>query len=256
MREEYRAVTLEQLLSHEGRLPAYTGPSPGRVEEMHALRGTGAEQRLAFLGQVLTESPNDAGGEGAYSNAGYAAAGAMVESAMKTGWEELIQREIAGPLKLTTVGFGYPATPDAPDQPRGHSRDGSKTVELPLDESRQLAVCLWPAGAIHCSIGDLAKYAADHLAGLKGRAALLPAASYERLHRRRGDSVFTLGWGIASDKTWGMTHFGAGSGGWFFARIVILPEHDAAIVMMSNSGDAGPATRELWPELMKKFGKA
>jgi CubicO group peptidase (beta-lactamase class C family) len=220
---------------------------------MRALIGSSAEQRLAFLAQVLAEPPNPATGDGSYSNAGYAAAGALLEAAAGQSWEALIRRELAEPLGLTTVGFGYPATV-MPDQPRGHALSGGATVELPLDEARQLAVCLWPAGAVHCSIDDLATYTADHLSGLRGRPALLPAAYYERLHRRRGDSVFTLGWGVTRDLRWGLTHFGAGSGGWFFVRIVIVPVHDAAVVIASNSGDAGPATLQLWPDLVEQFG--
>ena len=98
---------------------------------------------------------------------GYAAAGALLERATGRTWEDLIRRELTQPLGLTTVGFGYPATADATNQPRGHARNGTATLELPLDNARELAVCLRPAGAIHCSIGDLAKYAADHLSGLR-----------------------------------------------------------------------------------------
>jgi CubicO group peptidase (beta-lactamase class C family) len=253
MRKEYAAATLEQLLAHEARVPAYTQPNARQVAQMHALTGTSAEQRLAFLARVLTEDPNSATGDRAYSNAGYAAVGALLEAATRSSWEELIRRELTQPLKLTTVGFGYPATATVPNQPRGHARRGGTTAELPVDEARQLAVCLWPAGAIHCSIGDLATYAADHLSGLKGRSALLPTACYERLHRRRRESVFTLGWGITRDPRWGVAHFGAGSGGWFYVRIVIVPEHDAAVVIASNSGDAAQATREAWPHLVQQF---
>lgn len=253
MRKEYEEVTLEQLLAHEGRLPAYTQPSPRRVAELQALSGTAPEQRLAFLAQVLAEKPNDASGDDKYSNAGYTAAAAMIERAAGVSWEDLILRRLAAPLRLTTVGYGYPATSTMPDQPRGHAREGREMVELPLDETRQLPVCLWPAGAIHCSTGDLARYAADQLNGLRGRPALMPAACYARLHRPRGGSVFTLGWGTRRDHRWGVTHFGAGSGGWFFVRIVLLPERDAAVVLASNSGDAGSATRELWPTLVQRF---
>ena len=255
MRREYASATLEQLLAHEAKLPTYTQPSAQRVEEMRALAGSRAEQRLAFLEQVLVQRPNDATGDGAYSNAGYAAAGAMIESAFGQSWEDLIRRELAKPLGLTTVGFGYPATVADPNQPRGHARSGGTTRELPLDEARQLAICLWPAGAIHCSIGDLATYAADHLSGLRGRPALLPSAYYEHLHRRRSESVFTLGWGLTRDPRWGVIHFGAGSGGWFFVHIVIVPECDGAIVLASNSGDANRAIRDLWPQLVQQFVK-
>ena len=253
MRKEYGAATLEQLLAHEAALPAYTQPSAQRVAEMHALTGSSAEQRLAFLAQVLTEEPNRATEAGAYSNAGYAAVGALLERATRSLWEELIRRELTQPLGLTTVGFGYPATAAEADQPRGHARRGSTIELLPLDEIRQLPRCLWPAGAVHCSIGDLARFAADHLSGLRGRSALLSPDDYQRLHRRRGTSAFTLGWGIADHDRWGTIHVGAGSGGWFFVRTVIAPKADTAVVIASNSGDAGPASRELWPELMGMF---
>jgi CubicO group peptidase (beta-lactamase class C family) len=257
VRPEYRAATLEQLLAHEAKMPTYTQPDARQVAWMKSLGGTHAEQRLAFLEEVLrTEEPNRGTGDAAYSNVGYAAAGAMVERAGGAPWEELVRRELAAPLGMSSVGFGYPATAMAPNQPRGHSERDGGVVELPLDGSRDLAVCLWPAGAVHCSIGDLALYAADHLNGLRGRRALLPRATYERLHRPRGGSVFTLGWGVRTDERWGATHFGAGSGGWFFVRIVIAPEHDAAVVAASNSGQAAAATRELYVELLETFAAA
>lgn len=255
-RPEYRSATLERLLAHQARFPAYTQPSRQQVEAMKTLQGTPAEQRLAFLADVLgKEEPNNGSGNDAYSNVGYAAAGAMIERAAGASWEDLLMREIAGPLKMTNVGFGYPATAKTPNQPYGHSESDGRIVELPLDESRQLAVCLWPAGAVHCSIGDLALYAADHLNGLRGRRALLPQTMYERLHRMPGggNSGFTLGWGVRPDQRWGVTHFGAGSGGWFFVRILIVPSHDAAVVAASNSGLAGDATRELCTELLEEF---
>lgn len=255
VRPEYRPVTLEQLLAHAARFPAYTQPGAQRAERMRALAGTPAVQRLAFLAEVLgTEEPNNGSGDAAYSNAGYAAAAAMLERAAGTSWEELVRRELARPLGMTSLGFGYPATAAAPNQPRGHSAADGRIVELPLDDARQLAVCLWPAGAVHCSIGDLALYAADHLNGLRGRPALLPQALYQRLHRPLGgDSGFTLGWGVRPDKRWGVTHFGAGSGGWFFVRIQIVPAHDAAVVAASNSGQAAGATKELIAELLEEF---
>jgi CubicO group peptidase (beta-lactamase class C family) len=258
VRPEYRSATLERLLAHQARFPAYTQPSRQQVEAMKALRGTPMEQRLVFLADVLAkEEPNNGSGDDAYSNVGYAAAGAMIERAAGASWEDLLRREIARPLSMKNVGFGYPATSKTPSQPRGHSESDGRIVELSLDESRQLAVCLWPAGAVHCSVGDLALYTADHLNGLRGRRALLPPAIYQRLHRVPGGgaSGFTLGWGVRPDQRWGVTHFGAGSGGWFFVRIMIVPEHDAAVVAASNSGLAGDATRELCTELLEEFAR-
>lgn len=256
VRPEYRTATMEQILAHAAKMPAYTQFGPERDNQLHALKGTPTEQRLAFLKEALgTEKPNDGSGDAAYSNVGYVAAGAMVERAFGASWEELIRRELASPLGMKSLGFGYPATAGTPNQPRGHSEQNWRSVELPLDPSYQLAVCLWPAGAVHCSIGDLALYTADHLNGLRGRRALLPQEIYQRLHRPLGggDDGFTLGWGVRRDQRWGLTHFGAGSGGWFFVRITIIPEYDAAVVAASNSGQAADATKELITELLEEF---
>lgn len=256
VRPEYRQATLEQLLAHEAKFPAYTQPSRQRTEQMQALQGTPKEQRLTFLAEVLgTENPNDGSGNQAYSNAGYTTVGAMIEQAAGASWEELMRRELARPLGLKSLGFGYPATAKTPNQPRGHSESNGRVVELPFDQSRELPVCLWPAGAVHCSIGDLARYVADHLNGLRGRRALLPQTMYQRLHRplNGGDDGFTLGWGVRRDHRWGVMHFGAGSGGWFFVQIVIVPEHNTAVVVASNSGQAAAATKELYTELLKEF---
>ena len=256
VRPEYRGATLERLLAHEARMPAYTQPSAERVAWMKALGGAHPDQRLAFLEEVLaTEAPNRGSGDDAYSNVGYAAVGAMVEQTGGAAWEDLLQRDLASPLGMKSLGFGYPSTAATPNQPRGHAEINGRVVELPLDESRELAVCLWPAGAVHCSIGDLARYAADHLNGLRGRRALLPQALYDRIHRPldSGANGFTLGWGIRHDERWGALHFGSGSGGWFFVRIVVVPENDAAVVVASNSGQAADATRALYTELLATF---
>ena len=246
-RPELQGATLEQLLAHAARMPAYTQFGPERLEELKALRGSPTEQRLAFLSEVLAaEEPNDAAGDAAYSNVGYTAAAAMLERATGESWEDLVRSRITQPLGMRSVGFGWPATARTPDQPRGHFRRNGELVEQPLDDAYLLPVALWPAGAIHGSIGDLGLYAADHLNGLLGRKALLPRAAYEKLHRTPtgAEQGFTLGWGVRRDERWGTLHYGSGSGGTFFVRIAIAPEHDVAAVVASNSGEAAAATKE------------
>lgn len=255
-RPEYRGATLEQLLAHAAQMPSYTQPSPERVAWMHGLQGTPPEQRLTFLRDVLAhEAPNLGAGDAAYSNVGYVAACAMLERRASVGWEELICRDLAAPLGWQSMGFGYPASEASPRQPRGHALVDGRVEVLPIDPARNLATCLHPAGAVHLSIADFARYARDHLDGLRGRPALLPAESYTRLHAPLPgvDSIFTLGWGVTQNEQLGRLHFGAGSGGWFFARVWIAPARDMAVVTMSNSGDAANATRELTLRLFNAY---
>jgi len=254
-RGEYQGATLEQLLAHAARMPAYTQFGPDRLEELKALRGSPTGQRLAFLSEVLAaEEPNDATGDATYSNVGYTAAAAMLERATGESWEDLVRSRLTQPLGMTSVGFGWPASVRAPEQPRGHFLRNRERVEQPLDDSYLLPVALWPAGAVHSSIGDLGRYAADHLDGLMGRKALLPRAAYEKLHRTPtgAEQGFTLGWGVRLDERWGVLHYGSGSGGTFFVRIAIAPEHDAAVVVASNSGEAAAATREVIESLLAR----
>jgi sensor c-di-GMP phosphodiesterase-like protein len=49
-------------------------------------------------------------------------------------------------------------------------------------------------------------------------------------------------------------HYGAGSGGTFFTRILIVPDHNVAIVVASNSGDAAAATREVIDTILRQIG--
>jgi hypothetical protein len=99
---------------------------------------------------------------------------------------------------------------------------------------------------VSCSIEDLARYAGEHLAGLRGRGKLLKQESYEHLHATRNSQPagFTLGWGRRVDPEYGVVHFGAGSGGTFFVRIWIAPEADFAIVAATNSGNGADATKQ------------
>jgi CubicO group peptidase (beta-lactamase class C family) len=252
-RREYQGATLEQLLAHAARMPAYTQFGPDRLEQLKALRGSPTQQRLAFLSEVLAvEEPNDATGDAAYSNVGYTAAAAMLERATGESWEDLVLSRLTKPLGMTSVGFGWPASAQTPEQPRGHFLRNGELVEQPLDDSYLLPVALWPAGAVHSSIGDLGRYAADHLNGLLGRKALLPRAAYDKLHRTPtgADQGFTLGWGVRQDPRWGTLHYGAGSGGTFFVRIAIAPEHDVAVAVASNSGEAAAATKEVIESLL------
>ncbi|MBA2564968.1 MAG: beta-lactamase family protein [Gemmatimonadetes bacterium] len=253
IRPEFRSATLERLLGHAARYPAYTQFGPARLEELVALRGSSSQQRLAFLTDVLaSEPPNPGTGDAAYSNVGYTAAAAMMERATATAWEDLVTRRLFAPLGLTSVGFGWPATARTPDQPRGHVRRDGRLVEQPLDDAYVLPVVLWPAGAVNASIGDIARYAADQLDGLRGRKALLREESYRRLHRTLGGETegFTLGWGVRNDPDLGIVHYGAGSGGTFFVRITIVPDRDLAIVVASNSGEAAAATKEVISTLL------
>jgi CubicO group peptidase (beta-lactamase class C family) len=116
MNPAYADVTLEQLLQHRGGIAALEG-----LEEILALpefSGTNREQRQAFTEWALFSAACCPAGEFAYSNGGYAVAGAMLEAAANDTWENLIETRVLGRVGAKPT-FGSPRLTD-PDQPWGH----------------------------------------------------------------------------------------------------------------------------------------
>lgn len=252
MRAEYREVTLEALLQHRGRVPAKLDFDDAEMARLNALPGSPTEQRAAFLREVLQEEPLPPGM--AYSNAGYTLAGYIAEVATGESWQDLVRRTVLAPLGLGHTGFGWPATPARPDQPRGHYSEASGFRTQGLDEY-PLGAFLAPAGNVHSSISDLATYALAHLAGLQGRDGFLRAETVRRLHAAPDDGArnYALGWGLARTEGGEAMHWHNGSAGTFYAFVALLPESGRAFVFAGNAGPEllEPLARKLLDTLVR-----
>lgn len=237
MNTAFRAVTLEQLLQHRGGVT----PMPSAKKSAETKLGkqaTAAESRVATVRQVLTESPVKPG-EYAYSNAGYVVAAYMAERAAKEPWESLMQRLVFEPLKLHSAGFGWPAGPAGSDdagQPAGHIGTPPKleVQEVKTGASSDLNG-IGPAGDLHCSIEDLARFAAFHLRGLRGEDGVLKADTVRRLHSPAEDGHYMGGWVIREAEGW---HGHEGTAGTFFAKMTLYPDSNLAVVAVANCGPA------------------
>src|ERR1035441_9720162 len=115
-----------------------------------------------------------------YSNLGYAIAGAITEKITGKSWEQAMRDEVFGPLGMKSVGFGGTGTPGHVDQPWGHYKDGQPVFGN--GPSVDNPPVLSPAGRVHCTIQDWARFIADQLRGARGEPALLKAESYKTLH--------------------------------------------------------------------------
>ena len=236
MRPEYRAVTLEQLLAHRAGMP-------GNVDrgvlywQLRRLVATPTEDRQSLLEGTVAKPPaSEPGTKFLYSNTGYVAAGHMAERATGKAWEDLMRARVFDPLGMTTAGFGAPGRPDVVDQPCGHGASGHPVEPGPLADNPPV---IGPAGTVHCSIRDWAKYIALHLRGAQGDAKRLEPATFTRLHTPVGDEPprCALGWGVAQ-RDWGggdvLTH--AGSNTMWFAVTWVAPRRDFAVLVASNQG--------------------
>jgi hypothetical protein len=89
--EDWKAVTLQQLLTHTSGAPA-NFPLGVRLKKP-ALGPECTQERRQAVIDVMAEKPAHSPGEKfAYSNVGYTIAGAMAESATGVSWEDLVKR--------------------------------------------------------------------------------------------------------------------------------------------------------------------
>jgi CubicO group peptidase (beta-lactamase class C family) len=260
MQEEWRAVTLEQLLTHHGGAPHELNDNGlwGRLWERAAKPPR--EQRDYLTHELLTQQKPAAppGAKYIYSNAGYALVGHAIELKLDRPWEEVLRERLFRPLGMDSAGFGAPATVGAVDQPWGHSAGAAgKPVPVPPGRNADNPAAIGPGGTVHGSIGDLAKYAAWQVKGARGKGSLLKPETFKRLHTRfGGDGDYACGWAVTT-RPWGggevLTHNGSNT--MFYTVIWLAPKKDFAVVVCTNVGgdDGTKGTDAAAGALIKKF---
>ena len=243
MQIEWHDVTLVQLLAHRGGGPpdleedGLWGRLWGRVEKPPR------QQRAYLTRELLTKHKPVAapGTRYVYSNAGYALVGHAIEEKLDEPWEAVLRRRLFRPLGMSSAGFGAPATVGAVDQPWGHKvGDDGALVPVSPGLHADNPAAIGPGGTVHCTIGDLARYAAWQLRGARGQGSLLKPETFTRLHTPfAGDGDYACGW-VVTDRSWGgtvLTHNGSNT--MFFAVMWIAPEKDFAVVVCTNLGGEG-----------------
>lgn len=225
----FRSVNLLQLLSHRAGLPANL--------DLRAYAGTNvAALRRAAVYQELRHKPQTPPGTHfSYSNLGYILAAAMAEQVTGRTWEELMRSEVFEPLQMTSAGFGGLGTVGKIDAPWPHGADG--TPRLFNGPGQDNPPVMGPAGRIHCSLADWAKFIQDQLRGARGQAGLLQPASYQRLQTPPLGGDYALGWGVTK-RSWGggivFNHVGDNTMN--CADVWVAPAKDFAVLVCVNQG--------------------
>jgi len=238
MRSEWKSVTLEELLSHHGGVSSDLKEENlwGRLWER--VGKTPLEQRTYLALELLTKQVPvvKPGTKYLYSNAGYALVGHAIELKLGIPWEQALTERLFKPLGMTSAGFGAPATAGKEDQPWGHSGKNFAPVQ-PGGIYADNPAAIGPGATVHCSLPDLAKYAAWHLKGERGQGTLLKPETFKRLHTVVGKGDYALGW-IVMNRRWAggkaLTH--SGSNNMFYTVIWIAPEKNAVIIVCANVG--------------------
>tara|TARA_R100000027_G_scaffold53229_1_gene42029 strand:- start:4434 stop:5471 length:1038 start_codon:yes stop_codon:yes gene_type:complete len=228
----YRGATFEHLVSN-------TAGAPGDIEpslwtSLWERNGTKREQRRMLVREILRRPPAyEPGTDQVYSNAGFSIAGAMLETLMDKSYEQLLSENLLDPLEMSSAGFRAPASHGLIDQPYGHKESFFRITPVDPEPHGDNPPAIAPAGAVHCSVMDFAKYAQFHLR----RNQMLSEESWKRLHESAAHRDYGHGW-ILVKRDWAhgtaLTH--SGSNTMFFSTIWIAPERDFAAVSMCNLG--------------------
>ncbi|WP_297799823.1 serine hydrolase domain-containing protein [uncultured Brevundimonas sp.] len=229
MNPAFASVRLEDLLPHRAGLVDIIG-----LDETLAYFNDSRplpEQRLEYVTRALAMDPvAPAGTTSNYSNSGYVLAAVIAETKTGRPVEDLIRELVLQPLGMASADFG--ATVEG--EPLGHE-GGQPLTGVMADNPAVLA----PAGELHMSLGDWAKFVIDQMRGEKGEGQLLSAENYARLHRPQGETNTALGWGVIPvfRGIEGPLLSHVGSNGYWRAMVVARPANDSALLTVVNCGD-------------------
>ena len=251
----WSAATLHHLLTHTAGAGADFPNKVQRVWPDTAEELVAARRR--FIADVLAREPESPCGERfAYSNVGYTIAGHIAETVAGRPYEALLHDRVFAPLMLASAGFGPPQG-DAPNQePIGHVvllrwfRLRADPFKTRADNSPVTS----PAGAVHMTIGDLARFGAAHLEGESATAPpLLPRAAWERLHTPFLDD-YASGW-VRVERDWagGSVLWHNGSNTMWYALLMLLPASNTVLALATNDG-AIQAAETAFVELARELG--
>ncbi len=247
-KEVYHTITLQDLLTMRGKLPAYSYNSE-KPSKKQIKGADNATQRYQLAQYFLSQKPQTEENGLTLSNADYILAGLMIEKASGKSYEQLLND--LGDLIDAKFSFNYPNTIDTL-QPYGHDIDLNI---VPPGENYKLNWLL-TAGNINISLPDYSNFIQLQLIGIKGESDLLSAEVYNQL--LFGLPEFSFGWFNKTDST--TQHhiaYNTGNAGAFITYTEIIKEIGKGYIIFTNS--ATTKTTEgvsvLMDELKRRYGK-
>ena len=220
---DYHHITLWQLLTHRAGIPKNpTDESAHRSKEIKA-------RRLAIVVDNFQTPATYKINEFHYSNFGYIIAACMAEQITGLSWEELMKQRLFDPLGMSTAGIGNPNINKSMDQPWGHQ----KYLWRWRPSEAYYGELIGPAGRVHCSLADWAKFLSLQLTG---ENPILERKYLDKLIEPTGD--YAAGW-VVMEYPWakGVTLIHGGSNEIWYASVLVIPKLDRAFLVATNSCD-------------------
>ncbi len=215
------------------------------LDEPLSPAGAGASRLLSHTADLRPNSrallPDACRGLWSYSNAGYVLAGEACAAAAGTSYSQAVQERLLDPLGLEHTSFEEPE-----DAAPGHVPDGATghrpAPEVEYAESRRAAGGFWS------TVGDLLQFAKHQLGG----SGPLSAEALGAVREPRADALggrYCLG-------CWSRTVVGGrrafdheGSVGGYQSLLLLVPEEQAALAVLTNSWRGSGLIRRVVREL-------
>jgi CubicO group peptidase (beta-lactamase class C family) len=248
--------------------------------------GDVTRERRRFAAKELAHPPDAApGARFVYSNTNYVLIAAALEKITGQSWENLIRDRLFKPIGMATAGFGPPGTPGRVDQPWGHGgrrlfsliplSGGGDTPFDPGSPSADYPMAAAPAGLVHVSMADWAKFVLLHLRGDPANPhcepELLDRESFAVLHRpdpgggrSEGLVNYSAGW-AGGTRPWakgsrpgdtGVVLWHPGDNGRWNCVVWIAPEIDFAVLIACNRASMWSRCDDVAAALVHEFASA
>jgi CubicO group peptidase (beta-lactamase class C family) len=228
-------ATLRQLLSHHSGLPVSFSRG----------MGTKPDGSLRALSEYLSaglQTVRPPGEKLIYSNEGFALLGYLAAQAENEDFEAHVQRVLLQPLDMTNSSFAI--TPDM--RPNLAELYGDMFADSMALAERVDISAIGPAGSLHTTADDLARFALLHLGGgAFGGVRVLSQTSVQEMMRLQSTQHpsltdgFGLGFGVQDEPGRRMAWWDGGLPG-VSSRLALLPDYGVGIAILTNSGSPLP----------------
>ncbi len=240
----WATVKIEDVLAHRSGVSDNGLIDQAWLIKAHADNRPVIQQRADFAARLLRNTPTGKAGAFEYANSNYILAGAAMERILKTDWESAMAAEVFGPLHMTSAAFGAPTGPN----PWGHEPgpNGALTPVDPLHDVADNPPVFGPAGRVHLSLADYAKFARVFLTD--GGDWLKPESLARLARPWDGKEGYALGWQYYENRGWanGPVLAHEGSNTLWRTLALIAPARPAAYLLVTNcGGDAGQRAVQL-----------
>ena len=237
-----RAITVRDLLTHHSGLPCdLTKGMWSRSPYMSA---------VAHLDEVYTS--HRPGEIFSYSNLGYTLLGRLVESVAGSPYQMYLQEHVLEPLGSAQTGFATGAE-TVPGLAAGY-RDGRRGTPPPV---RDLA-----AMGLHTNARDLAGLLRAYLShGAADGRQVLPSAAVRAMFQPQNEGV-ALDFDLRVGLGWFLDAGGLGGAGtvarhsgttpYFASEVILLPDQEMGVAVLSNRGDAQWAVSTLAEAVLRQ----